>query len=68
MKYYKADLFSYREEDWKTLARQKLRKFEEELHAMGAMGIRYFPGQRSWNFVNCILYCWTVITTIGNGL
>uniref|UniRef100_A0A1I8NSM8 Potassium channel domain-containing protein n=1 Tax=Stomoxys calcitrans TaxID=35570 RepID=A0A1I8NSM8_STOCA len=56
-----------REEDWKTLARQKLRKFEEELHAMGAMGIRYFPGQRSWNFVNCILYCWTVITTIGYG-
>lgn len=50
------------------MARQKLRKFEEELHAMGAMGIRYFPGQRSWNFVNCILYCWTVITTIGNGL
>ncbi|XP_061396879.1 uncharacterized protein LOC133332494 [Musca vetustissima] len=56
-----------REEDWKTLARQKLRKFEEELHTMGAMGIRYFPGQRSWNFVNCILYCWTVITTIGYG-
>ncbi|XP_073812689.1 uncharacterized protein isoform X1 [Musca autumnalis] len=56
-----------REEDWKTLARNKLRKFEEELHTMGAMGIRYFPGQRSWNFVNCILYCWTVITTIGYG-
>lgn len=48
------------------MARSKLRKFEEELHTMGAMGIRYFPGQRSWNFVNCILYCWTVITTIGN--
>ncbi|XP_037824686.1 uncharacterized protein LOC119612875 [Lucilia sericata] len=58
---------SMREEDWKSLARQKLRKFEEELHTMGEMGIRYFPGQKSWNFVNCILYCWTVITTIGYG-
>uniref|UniRef100_A0A1A9UVC2 Potassium channel domain-containing protein n=1 Tax=Glossina austeni TaxID=7395 RepID=A0A1A9UVC2_GLOAU len=56
-----------REEDWKSLARQKLRKFEEELHHMGELGIRYFPGQKSWNFVNCILYCWTVITTIGYG-
>ncbi|KAM7342402.1 uncharacterized protein ACRADG_009843 [Cochliomyia hominivorax] len=58
---------SMREDDWKTLARQKLRKFEEELHNMGELGIRYFPGQKSWNFVNCILYCWTVITTIGYG-
>ncbi|XP_065369174.1 uncharacterized protein LOC135961584 [Calliphora vicina] len=58
---------SMREDDWKTLARQKLRKFEEELHTMGELGIRYFPGQKSWNFVNCILYCWTVITTIGYG-
>uniref|UniRef100_A0A1A9W3N8 Potassium channel domain-containing protein n=1 Tax=Glossina brevipalpis TaxID=37001 RepID=A0A1A9W3N8_9MUSC len=56
-----------REEDWKSLARQKLRKFEEELHHVGELGIRYFPGQKSWNFVNCILYCWTVITTIGYG-
>ncbi|XP_037952328.1 uncharacterized protein LOC119682870 [Teleopsis dalmanni] len=56
-----------REDDWKSLARQKLRKFEEELHALQELGIRRYPGQKSWNFVNCILYCWTVVTTIGYG-
>ncbi|XP_055903311.1 trichohyalin [Eupeodes corollae] len=56
-----------REDDWKSAARTKLRKFEEELHAMQELGIRRFPGMKSWNFVNCVLYCWTVITTIGYG-
>ncbi|XP_036334147.1 uncharacterized protein LOC118744867 [Rhagoletis pomonella] len=56
-----------REDDWKSLARQKLRKFEDELNLLAELGIRRFPGQKSWNFVNCILFCWTVITRIGYG-
>ncbi|XP_051860547.1 trichohyalin isoform X1 [Drosophila albomicans] len=56
-----------REDDWKSLARQKLRKFEDELNALAELGLRRFPGQKSFNFVNCIIYCWTVITTIGYG-
>ncbi|XP_017092645.2 uncharacterized protein [Drosophila bipectinata] len=56
-----------REDDWKSLARQKLRKFEDELNTLAELGLRRFPGQRSWNFVNCFIFCWTVITTIGYG-
>ncbi|XP_034478946.1 uncharacterized protein LOC117785150 isoform X1 [Drosophila innubila] len=56
-----------REDDWKSLARQKLRKFEDELNTLAELGLRRFPGQKSFNFVNCFIYCWTVITTIGYG-
>ncbi|KAH8413665.1 hypothetical protein KR222_003093 [Zaprionus bogoriensis] len=56
-----------REDDWKSLARTKLRKFEDELNTLAELGLRRFPGQRSFNFVNCFIYCWTVITTIGYG-
>ncbi|BFG04840.1 uncharacterized protein DMAD_03705 [Drosophila madeirensis] len=56
-----------REDDWKSMARQKLRKFEDELNTLAEMGLRRYPGQKSWNFVNCFIYCWTVITTIGYG-
>ncbi|XP_054736883.1 uncharacterized protein LOC129243700 [Anastrepha obliqua] len=58
---------SMREDDWKSMARQKLRKFEDELNLLAELGIRRYPGQKSWNFVNCILFCWTVITSIGYG-
>nr|XP_016930491.1 uncharacterized protein LOC108010163 isoform X1 [Drosophila suzukii] len=56
-----------REEDWKSLARHKLRTFEDELNNLAELGLRRFPGQKSWNFVNCFIFCWTVITTIGYG-
>ncbi|KAH8358062.1 hypothetical protein KR084_001515 [Drosophila pseudotakahashii] len=56
-----------REEDWKSLARHKLRTFEDELNNLAELGLRRYPGQKSWNFVNCFIFCWTVITTIGYG-
>ncbi|ALC42780.1 CG34396 [Drosophila busckii] len=56
-----------REDDWKSLARTKLRKFEDELNNLAELGLRRYPGQKSFNFVNCIIFCWTVITTIGYG-
>ncbi|EDW61012.1 uncharacterized protein [Drosophila virilis] len=56
-----------REDDWKSLARQKLRNFEDELNTLAELGLRRYPGQKSFNFVNCFIYCWTVITTIGYG-
>ncbi|XP_017051715.1 uncharacterized protein LOC108095215 isoform X1 [Drosophila ficusphila] len=56
-----------REEDWKSLARQKLRTFEDELNTLAELGMRRYPGQKSWNFVNCVIFCWTVITTTGYG-
>lgn len=54
-----------REEEWKSLARNKLRHFEDELHAAHEAGIHTYSGQRSWSFFNGIVYCLTVITTIG---
>ncbi|KAH8258111.1 hypothetical protein KR038_005946 [Drosophila bunnanda] len=56
-----------REDDWKSLARQKLRKFEDELNTLAELGLRRYPGQKSWNFINCFIFCWTVVTTIGYG-
>lgn len=54
-----------REEDWKSLARNKLRNFEEELHQAHEAGMRTYSGQRSWSFLNGVVYTFTVITTIG---
>lgn len=54
-----------REEDWKSLARNKLRTFEEELHQAHEAGMRSYSGQRSWSFLNGVVYALTVITTIG---
>ncbi|CAH1997382.1 unnamed protein product [Acanthoscelides obtectus] len=56
-----------REEDWKSLARNKLRNFEEELHAAHEAGMTSYSGQRSWSFLNGVVYALTVITTIGYG-
>lgn len=58
-------LLSCREEDWKSQARIRLRKFEEELHAAHESGMTSYSGKKSWNFLNSLIYCWTVLTTIG---
>ncbi|KAJ8947384.1 hypothetical protein NQ318_017747 [Aromia moschata] len=56
-----------REEDWKSLARTRLRVFEEELHTAHEAGMTSYSGQRSWSFLNGIVYALTVVTTIGYG-
>ncbi|KAI4462293.1 potassium channel subfamily k [Holotrichia oblita] len=56
-----------REEDWKSLARNKLMVFEEELHTAHEAGIHSYTGQRSWSFLNGVIYSITVISTIGYG-
>lgn len=54
-----------REDDWKSLARSRLRQFEEELHSAHEAGMTDYSGMRSWSFLNGIVYCLTVVTTIG---
>lgn len=54
-----------REDDWKFLARNRLRIFEEELHAAHEAGMTSYSGQRSWSFLNGVVYALTVVTTIG---
>ncbi|XP_050304646.1 uncharacterized protein LOC126742127 isoform X1 [Anthonomus grandis grandis] len=56
-----------REEDWKWLARSKLRVFEEELHNAHEAGMTDYSGMRSWSFLNGVVYCLTIVTTIGYG-
>ena len=55
----------YREDEWKSLARRKLMEFEEQLHAAHEAGVHSYSGQKSWTFLNAVVYCLTVITTIG---
>nr|XP_034193537.1 uncharacterized protein LOC117610366 isoform X1 [Osmia lignaria] len=56
-----------REDDWKSMARRKLMEFEEQLHTAHEAGLHSYSGQRSWSFLNAVVYCLTVITTIGYG-
>lgn len=55
-----------REEEWKSMARNKLRKFEEELENAFDSGMSNYSGQKAWSFLNSWVYCFSVITTIGN--
>ena len=57
-----------REEDWKSMARRKLMEFEEQLHTAHEAGVHSYSGQKSWSFLNAVMYCLTVITTIGENL
>ncbi|XP_046994358.1 uncharacterized protein LOC124606420 [Schistocerca americana] len=56
-----------REEDWKSVARRRLMELENQLHAAHEAGVTSYSGQRAWSFVNAIVYCLTVVTTIGYG-
>ncbi|XP_035895676.1 uncharacterized protein LOC118504801 isoform X1 [Anopheles stephensi] len=56
-----------REEDWKLSARNRLRKFEEELQIAFEAGMKSYSGNTAWNFVNGVIYSLTVVSTIGYG-
>lgn len=58
-------LSSFREDDWKSMARTRLRKFEEELQEAIEGGMNSYSGHTTWSFVNSVLYCLDVSTTIG---
>jgi len=53
------------EDEWKSQARKKLMELEAQLHAAHEAGVTTYSGQRAWSFLNAVLYCLTVVTTIG---
>ncbi|XP_067007116.2 potassium channel subfamily K member 18 isoform X2 [Anabrus simplex] len=56
-----------REEEWKSLARRRLMELENQLHEAHEAGVQTYSGQRAWSFLNAVVYCLTVVTTIGYG-
>ncbi|XP_052873261.1 uncharacterized protein LOC128278573 [Anopheles cruzii] len=58
---------SQREDDWKLTARNRLRKFEEELQIAFEAGMKSYSGNTAWNFINGVIYSLTVVSTIGYG-
>ncbi|XP_014222717.1 uncharacterized protein LOC106649680 isoform X2 [Trichogramma pretiosum] len=56
-----------KEDDWKSLARSKLKAFEEQLHAANEAGVSSYSGMKNWSFLNSVVYSLTVVTTIGYG-
>jgi hypothetical protein len=54
-----------RAEEWKSLARRKLMEFENQLQEAYDAGVNTYSGKRSWSFLNAVVYCITVVTTIG---
>lgn len=53
-------------DQWKQVARRKLVEFEAQLHDAFEAGATTYSGRSSWSFVNSAIYCFTVVTTIGN--
>lgn len=50
------------------MARTRLRMFEEELETAIESGMKSYSGHTTWNFVNGVLYCLDICTTIGERL
>lgn len=50
------------------MARMRLRKFEEELQSAIEGGMHTYSGHTTWSFVNAVIYCLDISTTIGKPL
>lgn len=48
------------------MARNKMRQFEEELQNAFDSGMSNYSGQKAWSFLNSCVFCFSVISTIGN--
>ncbi|XP_046383673.1 uncharacterized protein LOC124154164 isoform X2 [Ischnura elegans] len=62
-----SDARALAEDEWKSRARRRLMELEGQLHAAYDAGVTSYSGQRAWSFLNAVVYCLTVVTTIGYG-
>lgn len=53
--------------DWKSSARQRIMKFEDQIHEAVQAGVSSSSGNNVWNIPNTFVYVFTLSTTIGYG-
>jgi len=55
------------EDEWRTLARQRLVDFEDQLHEAFSAGLTSYSGKRTWGFWDAVAFSMTTVATIGYG-
>ena len=53
------------EDEWRTLARQRLVDFEDQLHEAFSAGLTTYSGKRTWGFWDAVAFSMTTVATIG---
>lgn len=53
------------EDEWRSLARERLIDFEDQLHEAYNAGMTSYSGQRTWGFWDAVAYSMTTVATIG---
>ena len=54
------------EDEWRTLARQRLVDFEDQLHEAFSAGLTSYSGKRTWGFWDAVAFSMTTVSTIGH--
>jgi len=55
------------EDEWRTMARQKLVEFEDQLHEAFSAGLTSYSGKRTWGYWDGVAFSMTTVSTIGYG-
>ena len=56
------------EDEWRTMARQKLVEFEDQLHEAFSAGLTSYSGKRTWGYWDGVAFSMTTVSTIGKAL